>query len=46
MSADAIIERKVQLAIFLDQSISFAEKIQKEAGKAVWVQTTALDKIF
>ncbi len=33
LSADAIIERKVQLAIFLDQSISFAEKIQKEFVK-------------
>jgi N-acetylmuramoyl-L-alanine amidase len=30
MSPDAIIARQIQLAVFLDQSISFADKLQKE----------------
>lgn len=30
MSPDAIIARQLQLAVFLDQSISFASKVQKE----------------
>jgi len=30
MSPDAIIARQIQLSVFLDQSISFADKLQKE----------------
>lgn len=30
MSPDAIIARQIQLSVFLDQSINFAEKLQKE----------------
>jgi N-acetylmuramoyl-L-alanine amidase len=30
MSPDALIARQIQLAVFLDQSISFADKLQKE----------------
>lgn len=30
MSPDAIIARQIQLSVFLDQSISFADKVQKE----------------
>jgi N-acetylmuramoyl-L-alanine amidase len=33
MSPDAIIARQIQLSVFLDQSISFADKLQKEFTK-------------
>ncbi len=33
MSPDAIIARQIQLSVFLDQSISFADKLQKEFKK-------------
>ncbi len=33
LSPDAIIARQLQLAVFLDQSISFADKLQKEFKK-------------
>ena len=33
MSPDAIIARQIQLSVFLDQSISFADKVQKELKK-------------
>lgn len=33
MSPDAIIARQIQLKVFLDQSISFADKLQKEFTK-------------
>jgi len=33
MSPDAIIARQLQLSVFLDQSISFADKLQKEFKK-------------
>lgn len=33
MSPDAIIARQIQLKVFLDQSISFADKLQKEFSK-------------
>jgi N-acetylmuramoyl-L-alanine amidase len=33
MSPDALIARQIQLSVFLDQSISFADKLQKEFTK-------------
>ena len=33
LSPDAIIARQIQLSVFLDQSISFADKLQKEFSK-------------
>lgn len=33
MSPDALIARQIQLSVFLDQSISFADKLQKEFKK-------------